>query len=158
MVTPSVAVLWPAVPRSEPRISYLIGRLDRALRNRLDDVLSPQGLTVRQYTTLSVVQARTGLSNAQLARRSLMTPQSMNEVLAGLVERGLVRRTPAEDHGRVIRTELTPTGVAVLAACEEAVDRLESEMLAELDAGERATLIVGLRSCARHLGAGIHED
>jgi len=146
------------VPRSEPRISYLIGRLDRALRHRLDEVLSPQELTVRQYTTLSVVHARAGLSNAQLARRSLMTPQSMNEVLAGLVERGLVRRTPARDHGRVIRTELTPAGVTLLEACEKAVDMLEGEMLAELDAGDRVTLTVGLRSCARRLGAGIHDE
>src|SRR5262249_14494314 len=128
MVAPSLAVPLPAVPHTEPRISYLIGRLDRALRRRLDEVLGPQGLTVRQYTTLSVLRARAGLSNAQLARRSLMTPQSMNEVLAGLVERGLVCRRPAEDHGRVIRTELTPSGVVVLAACDEAVDRLEGEM------------------------------
>ena len=146
------------MPRSEPRISYLIGRLDRALRRRLDRALGPQQLTVRQYTTLSVLRARAGLSNAQLARRSLMTPQSMNEVLAGLVERGLVRRTPARDHGRVIQTELTAAGLTVLEACDEAVDRLEAEMLAELDPGERATFAVGLRSSARALGAGIHED
>ena len=143
---------------SEPRISYLIGRLDRALRRSLDQVLGPQELTVRQYTTLSVLRARDGLSNAQLARRSLMTPQSMNEVLSGLVERGLVRRTPASDHGRVIRTELTAAGISALEACDEAVDRLETQMLGELDAGERATLAVGLRSCARRLGAGIHEE
>jgi DNA-binding MarR family transcriptional regulator len=146
------------VPHPEPRISYLIGRLDRALRRRLDRALSPQGLTVRQYTTLSVLRARNGLSNAQLARRSLMTPQSMNEVLTGLAERGLVSRTPARDHGRVIQTELTAAGLSALEACDEAVDRLEAEMLAELDAGERATLTVGLRSCARRLGAGIHDE
>lgn len=146
------------MPHSEPRISYLIGRLDRALRRRLDRVLGPQGLTVRQYTTLSVLRSRTGLSNAQLARRSLMTPQSMNEVLAGLVERGLVARTPASDHGRVIRTELTVAGVAALEACDEAVDLLETEMLAELRPEERAVFAAGLRSTARQLGAGIHEE
>ena len=146
------------MPRSEPRISYLIGRLDRALRRRLDQVLGPHGLTVRQYTTLSVLRARTGLSNAQLARRSLMTPQSMNEVLAGLAERGLVQRTPASDHGRVIRTELTATGLSALEACDEAVDRLETEMLTELGPDERAVVAVGLRSTAWQLGAGIHEE
>ena len=37
------------------------------------------------YTALSVLRAQDGLSNAQLARRSLVTPQSMSEVLALLV-------------------------------------------------------------------------
>ena len=146
------------MPRSEPRVSYLIGRLDRALRRRLDEVLGPHGLTVRQYTTLSVLRARAGLSNAQLARRSLMTPQSMNEVLAGLVERGLVRRTPATDHGRVIPTELTAVGLSVLEACDGAVDSLETDMLAELGPEERTAFSAGLRTTARRLGAGIHED
>jgi DNA-binding MarR family transcriptional regulator len=144
--------------RAEPRVSYLIGRLDRALRRRLDEALHEQRLTIRQYTTLSVLRARTGLSNAQLARRSLMTPQSMNEVLAALVERGLVRRIPDETHGRVIRTELTAAGLDALGACDEAVDALEAQMLCELGVNERAQLVAGLRSCARMLGAGIHDE
>jgi DNA-binding MarR family transcriptional regulator len=142
----------------EPRFSYLVGRLDRALRRRLDDVLGEHGLTVRQYTTLSVLRARSGLSNAQLARRSLMTPQSMNEVLAALVALDYVERQPDASHGRVIRTQLTAAGEAVLAACDGAVDKLEEEMLSELDAAERERLVAGLRSCARMLGAGIHEE
>ena len=142
----------------EPRFSYLVGRLDRALRRKLDEALRPHGVTVRQYTTLSVLRARSGLSNAQLARRSLMTPQSMNEVLGALVALGLVRRVPDADHGRVIRTELTPAGLARLETCDEAVDGLEREMLAGLDAGERDRLLAGLRHCARSLGAGIHDE
>jgi len=142
----------------EPRISYVVGRLDRALRRKLGEALRPHGLTVRQYTTLSVLRARSGLSNAQLARRSLMTPQSMNEVLAALVALGLVRRTPDEAHGRVIRTELTAAGAARLEACDDAVDVLEQEMLAGLDARERERLLAELRRCARALGAGFPED
>ena len=142
----------------EPLVSYVVGRLDRALRRRLGETLRPHGLTVLQYTTLSVLRARSGLSNAQLARRSLMTPQSMNEVLAALVGLGLVRRDPDESHGRVIRTRLTPQGAARLELCDRAVDSLEKEMLAGLAAGEREELLAGLRHCARMLGAGIHSD
>lgn len=143
---------------SEPRVSYLVGRLDRALRRRLDEVLEPTGLSVRQYTTLSVLRARSGLSNAQLARRSLMTPQSMSEVLAALSARDLVRRVPDESHGRVMRTELTPAGVKLLDSCDRAVDGLEEQMLTELPAAQRARLLAALRSCARGLGAGIHDE
>ena len=142
---------------SEPRVSYLVGRLDRALRRRLDEVLEPAGLSVRQYTTLSVLRARSGLSNAQLARRSLMTPQSMSEVLAALSARGLVSRVP-EPHGRVMRTELTPGGAELLDSCDRAVDGLEEQMLTELPAAQRAGLLAALLSCARGLGAGIHDE
>jgi DNA-binding MarR family transcriptional regulator len=142
----------------EPRFSYLVGRLDRALRRRLGEVLREHGLTVRQYTTLSVLRARSGLSNAQLARRSLMTPQSMNEVLAALVGLGFVAREPDATHGRVIRTQLTADGEAALAACDRAVDALEEQMLSELDGRERDRLLAGLRSCARMLGAGINDE
>jgi len=142
----------------EPRVSYLVGRLDRALRRRLDEVLEPTGLSVRQYTTLSVLRARSGLSNAQLARRSLMTPQSMSEVLAALTARGLVRREPDESHGRVMRTVLTPGGAALLESCDRAVDGLEEQMLAGPPVAQRADLLAALRTCARGLGAGIHDE
>ena len=55
----------------EPRLSYVIGRLDRVLRRRLGAALEPAGLTLPAYTALSVLRDRDGLSNAQLARRSL---------------------------------------------------------------------------------------
>ncbi len=73
----------------EPRLSYVIGRLDRVLRRRLAAAVEPIGLTLPAYTALSVLRAHDGLSNAHLARRSLVTPQSMSEVLTLLVEQGL---------------------------------------------------------------------
>ena len=54
----------------EPRISYVIARLERAVRTAINERVRPYGLTTLQYTTLSVLGRRGGLSNAQLARRS----------------------------------------------------------------------------------------
>ena len=136
---------------SEPRVSYVIGRLERVLRRRLTAAVAPAGLTLPAYTALSVLRADDGLSNAQLARRSLVTPQSMSEVLAQLVERGYVRRRPDPDHGRVIRTELTPAGSRALALCDHAVDEIEREMLAGLDRGEREDFRDALAGCGRSL-------
>ena len=51
-------------------------------------------LSVQEYTSLSVLGARPGLSNAQLARRALVTPQSMIEILSKLESRGGVGRAP----------------------------------------------------------------
>ena len=93
----------------EPRISYVIARLERAVRAQINERLGPQGLTTLQYTTLSVLGSRgQPLSNAQLARRAYMTPQAMIEVLNALEEKGLIEeiriRTTVASTRRASRT------------------------------------------------------
>ena len=135
----------------EPRLSYVIGRLDRVLRRRLSAAVEPAGLTLPAYTALSVLRGQDGLSNAQLARRSLITPQSMSEVLSRLVDQGYVRRRAEPGRGRVIRIELTKAGSRALEQCDRAVDGVEQEMLVGFDAGEAASLRTALSRCGRAL-------
>jgi DNA-binding MarR family transcriptional regulator len=134
---------------TEPRLSYVIGRLERVLRRRLAAAVAPTGLTLPAYTALSVLQVQDGLSNAQLARNSLVTPQSMSEVLTLLVDGGFVRRRAEPGHGRIIRTELTAVGRRALERCDAAVDAVEQELLRELAPAEVANLRDVLIRCAR---------
>jgi DNA-binding MarR family transcriptional regulator len=134
-----------------PRATYLVGRLDRLLRRRLGDALAPHGLTLAEYTALSVLRSRPGLSNAQLARRTLITPQSMNEVLAHLVGLGLVSRRPDPDHARVLRTELTASGKRTLAAANRTVAAIEREMLSGLTEAQATKFAAALASCIEQL-------
>ena len=71
-------------PSEEPRLSYIVARLERAIRRAINERVQPYGLTTLQYTTLSVLGRRGALSNAQLARRSYMSPQAMSEVIEAL--------------------------------------------------------------------------
>ena len=144
-------------PDVEPRLSYVIGRLDRVLRRRLSAAIEPAGLTLPAYTALSVLRAQDGLSNARLARRSLVTPQSMSEALTQLVDRGYVRRRADPDHGRIIRTELTEAGSRALERCDLAVDEVEREMLGDLDAEGVASLRNALTHCGRALERELAE-
>jgi DNA-binding MarR family transcriptional regulator len=137
-----------------PRLSYVIGRLDRALRREIGALVAPFGLTVSKYTALSILRARPGLSNAQLARRSYVTPQSMNEVLAALEQEGLIVRSPAANHGRVVEVALSDRGDEVLAACDRAISHMENAMLADLDDDAREQLRAALIGCVYRLGAG----
>ena len=139
----------------EPRLSYVVGRLDRVLRRQLDERLRPHGLTTPQYTTLSILRAPGVLSNARLARRALITPQSMSQILGGLERRGLIRRKPDPDHGRVLRVELTAAGRHVLRECDRAADDIERRMLERLGARDRSKLAPMLVECVRALGGGL---
>jgi DNA-binding MarR family transcriptional regulator len=143
------------VPSREPRISYVVARLERAIRRELAERLAPSGLTVPQYTTLSVLRARSGLSNAQLARRSYITPQTMSEVIGALEEKGLVQRAPDPGHRRILRIKVTAKGSRLMARCDSAVSEMEERMLAELSEQEREALRSSLRSCVHMLGAGL---
>jgi DNA-binding MarR family transcriptional regulator len=115
-----------------PRTSYLVARLDRLVRSQLSEVLEPFDLSVPQYTLLSVLEHRPGLSNAQLARRSYITAQAMHQVVNGLEERGLIARRVSPDHGRIQLTELTDQGLALLKSCDEEVTHLEERIFGGL--------------------------
>jgi DNA-binding MarR family transcriptional regulator len=118
-----------------PLLSYTVGRLGRAIRQRLREILAPHGLSVPQFTTLSVIKRRPGLSNAQLARRALILPQSMIQVISELEARGLVSRTPAAAHNRVLETQLTEAGRALVDAAERDTRAFEAE-LADVAGGQ----------------------
>ena len=134
-----------------PRVSYLVGRLDRALRRRMNEALSPSGLSLAQYTVLSVLQARGGLSNAQLANRAFISPQAMNEVVQTLEAQKLVTRRQDPSHGRIVQLTLTARGLDVLRTCDAAVRALEQSMLAPLSEAECEALRTALNNCIQTL-------
>ncbi|HET9259402.1 MAG TPA: MarR family transcriptional regulator [Acidimicrobiia bacterium] len=128
------------IPNPQPRTSYLVARLDRLIRARLVDALKPLEVTVPQYTLLSVLDIRPGLSNAQLARRSYISAQAMHQVVNGLEARGLISRRSAPDHGRAQPVDLTAAGRALLAKCDKAVGKVEDDLFGELAPGDEGVL------------------
>ena len=132
--------------------------MDRVVRRAIDDVVKSHGLSVNQYTTLSVLAHRSGLSNAQLARRSLVSPQSANEVLLGLEQRGLVRRRAHPEHGRILQTRLTAKGRRTLAACDTHVHEVENAMVKALDAKQQKALRQALLSCIHSMHGGLEDE
>jgi hypothetical protein len=53
------------------------------------------GLTLPQHSILSVADAEPGLSGAELARDSMLTPQATNEMVTLLFRAGPLERRPA---------------------------------------------------------------
>ncbi len=134
-----------------PALPYVIGRVHQGVRRELNVRLGEWDLSLPHFTTLSVLRRRPDLSNAQLARRSLVTPQSMIDIVSSLEQRGLVARTADPAHGRILRARLTPEGRRIVDAVAPAVAELEDEMLADVPDKHREILVSGMISCMRRL-------
>jgi DNA-binding MarR family transcriptional regulator len=137
----------------ETSLLYTLGRVDQFVRREMRIRLRPWQLTVQEYTALSVLRARPGLSNAQLARRSLVTPQSMLEILAKLERRGLVGREMDPGHGRILRATPTEAGLALLGRADPDVAAIQDEVLAGVPTDQREALQAGMRAAMNRLSA-----
>ncbi len=135
-------------------VGYVLKQAAAALRAEMDAALRPLGLSVPQYACLELLDRRPGSSNADLARGAFVTRQSMNGVLRGLQDRGLVTRPRTAPHGRALPVELTPAGHEVRRAGSRAVRRVDQRMLAPLAPHDRERLRADLRSCVDALAGG----
>src|ERR1700740_2055486 len=129
----------------------LLKRAQAPLNAAMADVLREHGSTLAQYAVLTALEEEPGLSNADLARRAFVTPQTMNQVLRELEQKGWVTRHPHPGHARIRQAHLTQTGRAVLRACHRATDAVEEQMLAPLTPGDREHFAATLRVCIEAL-------
>lgn len=132
-------------------VGYVLKQAATALRTVMDSVLRPLELTVPQYSCLEVLAQRPGLSSSDLARATFVTRQSMNLVLRGLQQRGLLSRAAVADHGKALPTELTGAGRERLRAASAAVSTVEKHMLATLTPHARQRLRADLAACTAAL-------
>jgi DNA-binding MarR family transcriptional regulator len=132
-------------------LAYLVGRLDHVLGKRLRDCCAPAGVTVPQYTALSVFRAQGALSNAQLATRTMVSPQSANEMVKQMEVKGWIERSPDPSHGRIIQIQLTRAGHAILAQCDGKVREVELQMFPDMTVAQRAEIHTALRAAVRAL-------
>jgi len=111
---------------------YLVKQLELAVRSRPDEVLRPASVTPLQYTALTVLERRSDLSTAELARNAFVTDQSAADMVAVLEERDLVLRhpDPGDRRRRVLR--LTPQGQKLLDRVRADVEAVEERMLSPL--------------------------
>jgi DNA-binding MarR family transcriptional regulator len=132
-------------------VGYVLKRAATSLRTAMDAALRPLDLTVPQYSCLEVLSQQPGLSNAELARAVFVTRQSMNLVLRGLQDRGLITRPTTAPHGRALPSELTPEGRRLLKTASTAVRAVEARMLAPFSERQQDRLLNDLNLCIQAL-------
>jgi DNA-binding MarR family transcriptional regulator len=128
--------------RLRPRtvVGYLLARAAHAVGREWEEALRSHNINPRQFSVLSLLDDDPGLSSAQLARLVLVTPQSMSESLAALLEAGLVVRRTEPSPGRSIALDLSPAGRRLLELAYPLVSTVEAESFRVLTDREKAQL------------------
>lgn len=127
-------------------LGYLLKEASTALRQSMEAVLRPLGMTVTHYSCLELLAQRPGLSNSDLARGAFVTRQSMNVLLQSLERDGYVTRPAQAPVGKVLPVRLTPSGRRSLAKASAAVRSVELKMLSGMTLAEQACALRNLQS------------
>ncbi|WP_199240971.1 MarR family winged helix-turn-helix transcriptional regulator [Naasia lichenicola] len=147
-------VSGPARSQHGVTLLYLIKQVELAIRSRLEAVTREVGLTVTQYTALTVLERRPGLTSAELARNSFVTAQSMSVVTAELEERLLVEREQDPAHQRRQLLSVTTSGHGLLERLRPDVSWIEEQMVSAISVKDADGLRQILEQCRFALGGG----
>jgi DNA-binding MarR family transcriptional regulator len=139
--------------RARPTTLYTVKQLELAIRAQLDEVLRPESITPLQYTALTVLERRSDLSAAELARNAFVTDQSAAGMIAVLEERGLARRHPDPHDRRRRAISLTEAGRVLLDRVRDDVAAVEERMLAPLRPDEAQAFRSAVAVCRSALSS-----
>jgi DNA-binding MarR family transcriptional regulator len=109
-------------------LGYLLRQAGTALRAYMERALTDLDITPPQFAVMTMLANYPGLSNADLARLSLLTPQTVSVIVSNLKRSGLLASKPHEVHGRIQTLELTEAGKNVLARCKRRVLAVEKQL------------------------------
>ncbi|HEX8934381.1 MAG TPA: MarR family transcriptional regulator [Pseudonocardiaceae bacterium] len=119
------------------RLRLAVVRLNRRLRAQRE---VEAVVTLTQLSAMASLHRHGAMSPGELAARERVQPPSMTRVIAALVERGFVDRSPHPTDGRQTVVALTGTGRDYVDAEVTARERWLDARLGELSADERDVL------------------
>jgi DNA-binding MarR family transcriptional regulator len=141
------------------RLITVIRRLHLDIRAQVLAEVQAQGFDdiVASHIYVFQTPGPDGVRPTELARRALMSKQSMNHLLARLEESGYLRRVDADGDGRGRVLRLTPKGRRLTAALQSASADIERRWTDALGAAQLQDLTSVLEELA-DLGAGDRVD
>ncbi|QQO21734.1 MarR family transcriptional regulator [Bradyrhizobium diazoefficiens] len=135
-------------------LGYLLRQAHAAVRLTTERTLADLGVTSPQFAVLTMLNAYPGLSGADVARLTFLTPQTVGVIIRNLERDGAILKTPHPVHGRIQQWTLTPRGARLLKACRERVMALESRLARNLDSKAETAI----RRWLAGLAADLQED
>jgi DNA-binding MarR family transcriptional regulator len=148
-VKPKNGAVWLGSNEPPHAVGFLLKSLQHALRQSMDEALRAHGvgLSFAHFATLIGLFCEPGIPGAQLARRVMISAQTMNSILRRLEAEGLIERRPHPQSRRADSWSLTDEGQAELKRARVIGDEVFSRMLSALAPAEIADLQGYLRRC-----------
>lgn len=116
----------------------------------MDRALSATGVTPPQFSVLTMIVNYPGISGADLARLTMLTPPSVTVIVANLRKAEAVYALPHPVHGRIQQLFPTERGKVLLDDCGKRVAKLEDRLGANLTRGELSVVTRWLSEVARY--------
>lgn len=151
----------PDIDVSGMEIIGRLGRLERVIRPKLDEVFAQHDLESWEFDVLATL-LRNGsphqLTPGQLLDSMMITSGAMTNRLDRLENRGFVTRAKSEHDGRQVVVTLTTTGMRKVddALADHAANELD--ILSSLDQDDQAALVVLLRKLSLALAPRDDRD
>jgi MarR family transcriptional regulator for hemolysin len=124
-------------------LAWLLSQASYVLSTQLTAALEKVGVSPRAYCVLST--AMTGeFTQIELAHAVGLDKTTMVVTIDELEAAGLAKRRLASEDRRARIVAVTKAGERKVAQAEEIVDRVHSDVLAELPAGERKAFVKAL--------------
>jgi DNA-binding MarR family transcriptional regulator len=138
-----------------PGSMVLLTRLARVVYRRASEDLL--GMRLKQYIALSYLRDQGETPQQELGEALHLDANNLVLLLNDLEDEGFVerRRNPSDRRRHIV--EVTPAGKQALERAERALESVEDEVLAPLDAEERATLRGLLTRALEGVGAAAGE-
>jgi len=110
-------------------VGYVLKQAQHALRIRMDRLLQAQDLTMAQHIALSLIEASPRITNAEIARRAFVTPQTMHRIVTDVEAAELISASADPKNKRLVLRSLTDKGRKLIAYTHEVAATVEQQML-----------------------------
>jgi DNA-binding MarR family transcriptional regulator len=116
-------------------LGYLVRQASHAIRTATERALEDLEVTLPQFLVMTMVQAYPGCSGADVARLTMLTPQTISVIIANLEREGRLTREDSPEHGRIRQMRLTAEGSGLLARCRMRTHQVEEKLAASMPPG-----------------------
>jgi DNA-binding MarR family transcriptional regulator len=131
---PRLPLVGEAKRGPEGYLTYLLRQANASVRLALDRALAKEDMTHPQQAALTMIRAYEAISAADLARLTMLTPQTINGIVRALELRGAIRKEPDRVHGRILRLMITDEGRALNKRCRTLTAPIEAALRARMTA------------------------
>ena len=128
--------------------SHLIRRIQQFHGDLFAREAGARDLTKSQFTVLVAVEQNEGVSQTALVEITGIDRSTLAEMVARMIEKGLLSRERTKADQRANSVALTASGRKALRAVRSAVDRVERQLLEPLPAPERQRFVRYLATIA----------